>query len=197
MKEKETSKYVKATSNKPLPPKEKIDTTEKKKNESAQYIYWPGKFGVLKDLAGAGGSGECAASECIDIKTALTIKCDVCGFSFYPTKNGHYIAREETKTGLCTTISNTEASLYDTFDCPLCGCQHIAAKRLRRYEEDAAGSYEEKKSKAKCLGGICEHEKEECCRDCDERTTCEEICNGDDNKGCDAECESREGADDD
>ena len=44
MKEKETSKYVKATSNKPLPPKEKIDTTEKKKNESAQYIYWPGKY---------------------------------------------------------------------------------------------------------------------------------------------------------
>lgn len=125
--------YIEAISRKAsLPPKEKDDATEKEQEESIQPIYDEGKF---KELAGAGGSGWHAAGECIDIKTALTIKCDVCGFSFYPMQDDHYISREEETNGAITAITNKEVNLYDTFDCPQCGCQKIVARRLRKCEE--------------------------------------------------------------
>lgn len=49
------------------------------------------------------------------------------------------------KTGLAVAFGSTaEEGLYDTFDCPMCGCQVIAKERKRNYipfistdEEDA------------------------------------------------------------
>lgn len=44
----------------------------------------------------------------------------------------HYIARDNGKTGLAVAFGSTaEESLYDTFDCPMCGCQVIAKERKR------------------------------------------------------------------
>lgn len=59
------------------------------------------------------------------------IKCKVCECEFIPEKKYHYISRDEVKVGLSAIASGTEEDLYDTFDCPQCGCQNIVGKRKR------------------------------------------------------------------
>lgn len=61
------------------------------------------------------------------------IKCKVCGCEFTPVIDKHYIARDNGESGLTTAFKHTEGNLYDTFDCPACGCQIIAQERKRNY----------------------------------------------------------------
>lgn len=60
------------------------------------------------------------------------IKCEICGCEFEPMLEMHYVSRDEGKTGVEAVFgSNYEVKLYDTFDCPECGCQVIAKTRKR------------------------------------------------------------------
>lgn len=64
----------------------------------------------------------------------MKIKCKVCGNEFNPTVERHYISRDEGNTGVIDVlVSKQEEKLYDTFDCPECGCQVIAQERKRVY----------------------------------------------------------------
>lgn len=59
------------------------------------------------------------------------IKCKVCGYEFMPVAIKHYISRDNDYEGLAAAFKKEEAKLYDTFDCPYCGCQVIAQERKR------------------------------------------------------------------
>lgn len=61
------------------------------------------------------------------------IKCKVCGCEFTPVIDKHYIARDNGESGIATAFKTTEGKLYDSFDCPACGCQIIAQERKRNY----------------------------------------------------------------
>lgn len=62
------------------------------------------------------------------------LECNVCGCKFNAIVERHYVARDNGKTGLSVAFgSSSEESLYDAFDCPMCGCQIIAKDRKRNY----------------------------------------------------------------
>lgn len=62
------------------------------------------------------------------------LECKVCGCKSNAIIERHYMARDNGKIGLSAAFgSNTEGSLYDAFDCPVCGCQIIAKERKRNY----------------------------------------------------------------
>ena len=49
-------------------------------------------------------------------------------------KERHYISRDNGKSGLAVAFgSEPEEKLYDTFDCPSCGCQIAVQERKRTY----------------------------------------------------------------
>ena len=63
------------------------------------------------------------------------MKCNVCGTVFPAIRERHYISRDNSKTGLAAALSSTdETALFDTYDCPNCGCQVVAQPRKRNYE---------------------------------------------------------------
>ena len=53
------------------------------------------------------------------------IVCRICGYEFKGTKESHYISRDDSETGIATLAKKQEPKLYDTFDCPICGCQEV------------------------------------------------------------------------
>lgn len=60
------------------------------------------------------------------------LKCKICGHEFSPVIDNHYISRDkEVLGGMVAAISKSEPCKYDTFDCPVCGCQVIAQERKR------------------------------------------------------------------
>lgn len=62
------------------------------------------------------------------------LKCEICGTVFPPIKDNHYISRDNGKKGFVAGLSsNDEEQLYDSFDCPICGCQLIAQGRKREF----------------------------------------------------------------
>lgn len=62
------------------------------------------------------------------------LKCKICGTEFPAIKERHYIARDNGKTGLSSALgSNDEEKIYDSFDCPMYGCQVVAQDRKRTY----------------------------------------------------------------
>lgn len=63
----------------------------------------------------------------------MTVKCKVCGCEFPPIIDKHYVSRDCGKIGVTTVFSKEEERLYDTFDCPNCGCQVTAQERKRNY----------------------------------------------------------------
>ena len=64
------------------------------------------------------------------------LKCKICGTEFLPNKDKHYISRDGGKTGFAASLgSNDEEGLYDSFDCPICGCQIVAQERKREYKQ--------------------------------------------------------------
>ena len=63
------------------------------------------------------------------------LKCKICGTEFPAIRERHYIARDNGKTGLSSAFgSNDEEKIYDSFDCPMCGCQVVAQSRKRTYD---------------------------------------------------------------
>ncbi len=63
------------------------------------------------------------------------LKCKICGCEFNAVKERHYISRDNERTGLAAAFGNNqERILYDTFDCPDCGCQTVAQERKRKYD---------------------------------------------------------------
>lgn len=61
------------------------------------------------------------------------LKCNICGKEFVPVIDKHYIARDDTITGVVTAFKQEERKIYDVFDCPNCGCQVIAQERKRNF----------------------------------------------------------------
>lgn len=47
------------------------------------------------------------------------------------------------------------------------------------------------KKKALCNADCCEFDLEICCRDCEKRTVCPEVCDGEEGKGYEADCNWR------
>lgn len=71
--------------------------------------------------------------------TPIIHKCEVCGSKIVTKSERRYTAiKEPMKGGIANALSGqTEnGKLYDCFDCPVCGCQFIAKKRLRKEEEE-------------------------------------------------------------
>ena len=66
------------------------------------------------------------------------IKCRVCGFEWTPTKEDHYIAKEDAKATVFVKYPG-EPALYDAWDCPVCGAQFAVEGRKRTAEETAEG----------------------------------------------------------
>lgn len=104
------------------------------------------------------------------------LKCGVCGTLFRPSLQTHYVARNAETTGVSTIMAKQEATLYDAYDCPECGCQYIVQERKRTCpcdygicdECDHPGEDESGLDFVGCVG--CEHEslgvEEEPCVDC-------------------------------
>lgn len=61
------------------------------------------------------------------------IKCKVCDTEFAPVIGEHYISRDCGEAGIASVFRHDEEKLYDSFDCPHCGCQCIAQERKRVY----------------------------------------------------------------
>lgn len=62
------------------------------------------------------------------------ITCKVCGREFTLSAINHYVARDSEKTGIVVAFSGqNEATLWDAFNCPYCGCQCITQERKRVY----------------------------------------------------------------
>lgn len=59
------------------------------------------------------------------------MKCKVCGADVDLEKENRYAAKE-------TNILTGHELLWDCFDCPKCGCQVIASKRLEKVERSDA-----------------------------------------------------------
>lgn len=59
------------------------------------------------------------------------LKCKICGCEFNAISEKHYISRDEVRVGIAALAGGQESQEYDTFDCPQCGCQHIAQSRRR------------------------------------------------------------------
>lgn len=66
------------------------------------------------------------------------IKCRVCGFEWTPTKEDHYVARED-KMATIFTKNPGETELYDAWDCPVCGAQFAVEGRKRTFGDDLQG----------------------------------------------------------
>ena len=65
----------------------------------------------------------------------MPYKCNVCGRDFELLKSLHYISRngEVVLSGLSALAGSKEdeSTIYDSFDCPFCGCQNIIQERKR------------------------------------------------------------------
>ena len=59
------------------------------------------------------------------------LKCKVCECEFIPEKKEHYVSRDEVKIGFSSLAGGMEEKIYDTFDCPQCGCQNVVGGRKR------------------------------------------------------------------
>lgn len=70
------------------------------------------------------------------------LKCKICGCEFNAIADKHYISRDKGKSGIATIVSGMEGGIYDTFDCPQCGCQYIAQERKRVLGLDITASQE-------------------------------------------------------
>lgn len=63
------------------------------------------------------------------------IECKFCGCKFRPVIDEHYITRDNDETGVANIFKHVESNIYDTFDCPECGCQIVVQERKRVYRD--------------------------------------------------------------
>lgn len=73
------------------------------------------------------------------------IKCKVCGNEFAPNVDSHYVSRDKAVTGFKAISGSEEVTLYDTFDCPYCGCQAVVGERKRGYNQGSRRDKEDGK----------------------------------------------------
>ena len=60
------------------------------------------------------------------------LKCKICGCQFNPVVERHYISRDPGTYGLTAAFgSHDEEKIYDSYDCPQCGCQIVVQERKR------------------------------------------------------------------
>lgn len=111
-------------------------------------------------------------------------KCKVCGKEFELKLENHYVSRDNQPTGLAVLAGSKESSLYDTFDCPFCGCQNTVNQRKRMiyYEEEYEPYEEESKEETE------EYEPYEEEEDCDEEEDCGFY---DDREDCEVKCKKK------
>lgn len=57
--------------------------------------------------------------------------CCACGRDFPLIAEEHYVSKEPALTGLSAVAGGREPSLWDSFDCPHCGCQNAIQRRNR------------------------------------------------------------------
>lgn len=96
------------------------------------------------------------------------MKCKVCNKEFELKVCNHYIARDNEIirtgiVGIVGTNTDEEPTMYDTFDCPHCGCQNVIQERKRAIKEDSDPS---------CLG---DYDEEECSGCCEDEERCKEV----------------------
>lgn len=92
------------------------------------------------------------------------MKCKCCSKEFEPKKKIHYISRDVTRTGLAALRGGDEATLFDTFDCPNCGCQNVFGERKRTaFEEGILKAYDTENIVAEIKNCTLEHKLEEAC----------------------------------
>lgn len=95
--------------------------------------------------------------------------CKVCGRDFPLMSEEHYVARGIMETGVIPAIKGQEeATQYDAFDCPHCGCQNVMQER--------------KNPSCPCDFGICD----ECCTE-EEEPTEHDGCKGCKHVECDTD----------
>lgn len=59
------------------------------------------------------------------------IVCKCCGKYFKPRKDIHSVAIEASAKGAVNALVGEKLEMYDVYDCPRCGRQHIEGRRLR------------------------------------------------------------------
>ena len=101
-------------------------------------------------------------------------KCTVCSRVFELRKENRYIAEAKKTTSLLMLATGTDSVLYDTVDCPYCGCQQILHARERVFVEEASivdceGEPEELCEKCQECANKDRYQDEEPCCDCDPR----------------------------
>lgn len=57
--------------------------------------------------------------------------CKVCGRDFPLLAEEHYVSRDVHLTGFAGLAGGTEPEIWDSFDCPHCGCQNRLQQRNR------------------------------------------------------------------
>lgn len=75
------------------------------------------------------------------IKGAVT--CNICGRTIPLIYEEHYIASDNSVSGITTIISHEAPQIYDAIDCPHCGCQAILQKRKYALEDAELNDLEE------------------------------------------------------
>lgn len=72
----------------------------------------------------------------------MAYKCKICAKEFELRANEHYVSIDNSKIGL-SILAGEEPGLYDTFDCPYCGCQNVVGQRKRKYFPEELDEKEE------------------------------------------------------
>ena len=57
--------------------------------------------------------------------------CKVCGRNFPLLAEEHYVSKEAGKVGIAAIAGGLAPILWDSFDCPHCGCQNRMQQRNR------------------------------------------------------------------
>ena len=57
--------------------------------------------------------------------------CKVCGRDFPLLAEEHYVSKDVSLTGFAGLAGGTEPKIWDSFDCPHCGCQNRMQQRNR------------------------------------------------------------------
>ena len=70
--------------------------------------------------------------------------CKICGLEYELKVGNHYISRDPGRTGVISALAGgQEEVLYDTFDCPHCGCQNVVQERKRFLDTSLLKAYDD------------------------------------------------------
>lgn len=56
--------------------------------------------------------------------------CVICGRDFPLIEEEHYVSCEPSRTGIAALAGGSEPKLWDSYDCPHCGCQNRVQSRM-------------------------------------------------------------------